>query len=155
MKRKLYVDLDGVVADFEAKYNTHFGPKDGRVTPEQWKEIHKIEDFFFEIPVMRGAKMFMAAISKYDPEFLTAAPKSNFQHVAKQKIKWRDRHFPTIHLIPSYGGENKHLYMRNRGDILLDDTPHVCDHWLANGGMPVLFEGDYEKALETIERKMR
>lgn len=141
--RNIFIDLDGVAADFEAHYEFHFGKKVGRVTDEVWIKIHKKEEFFFNIPVMEGFREFLSDLKALGHEvtFLTASPKENYEYVAKQKRKWGDLHFPDTPMIVTWGGGTKYIFIQNKADILIDDTPYVCDKWEQHGGLPILHSG--------------
>lgn len=153
-KKNVFIDLDGVAADFEWQYTSNFGHKSGRVPDDMWEKIYELETFFEDIPVMNGFNKFILQInaSGMKPTFLTAATKDNFRNIAKQKVKWGNKHFPTTPMIVTPGGGSKYLYMQNKGDILIDDTTYVCEKWERYGGTAIQH---YGQDFDTTYKKLK
>lgn len=59
----MYLDLDGVFADFEGHYRTKFGESiheaEARSKKEMWIRMSEIEDFYADMPMTpRGDELF-------------------------------------------------------------------------------------------------
>lgn len=87
--RRLYLDLDGVMADFDAHFRNLFGLDNRSMADDaMWARINSHPTFFFDMPPCAGALEFFAEIGRYSPIILTACPKSNYENAARQKRAW-------------------------------------------------------------------
>ncbi|HIE1458599.1 TPA: 5' nucleotidase, NT5C type [Stenotrophomonas maltophilia] len=155
-RRTIYVDLDGVMADFDAAFPTLFG-LDHRLLAddEMWKHINNHPSFFRDLPPMHGAVEFFHSIHHLNPVILTACPKSNYPLAAMQKLQWVREHLSaTCLVLPVLGGRHKPLFMHQPGDVLIDDFEANCDAWTAAGGVAIRHAGNWtatHHALSQIE----
>ncbi|MCF8861641.1 DNA repair endonuclease [Agrobacterium phage OLIVR2] len=161
--RRLFVDLDGVMADFDTHFRNLFNcdppSKIGGVNDdEMWKLIHDKGDFFETIPVFEGTLSFWKKITDYadfDPIILTAASKKHYHAMAIQKRKWVRQTLSTEHLIlPVWGSSSKTLFMHAPGDVLIDDYKKNCDRWNAAGGYAIHhtdFDKSFKELIEIME----
>lgn len=138
--RKLYLDLDGVMADFDAHFPALFGVDHREMLDDDmWSTINTHPSYFADMPVCPGALEFFEEIRHLEPIILTACPKSNYAHVARQKRAWVRRHLSVDCIIlPVMGGKNKGLFMHAPGDVLIDDYERNCDAWRAEGGVAIM-----------------
>jgi 5'-nucleotidase len=151
--RRLFVDLDGFVADFDRHFIDMFGSEAKALSKrDKWALISSQENFFLGMPLMPGALEFFSQILRYDPIILTACPATNFAETARQKRSWsRENLHSDITVIPVHGSINKYLFMHNPGDVLLDDRPDVCALWTLHGGLAIHYEGgSYTSILERV-----
>lgn len=136
---KIYVDLDGVLADFDSsaevqlgtdniyKYEFIWGPE------KFWTEMNKDPDFFRYLGQKEDARKLWEAIEHLDPVILTALPKTNGERVDKQKRAWVGENFPGTEVITCVTKDKpKHC---NPGDILIDDRAVNRDAWMKAGGI--------------------
>ena len=139
---RLYLDLDGVMADFDAHFPALFGVDHRQMLDDDmWATINAHPSYFRDMPLCDGAKAFFDRISWLDPIILTACPKSNYAHVAKQKREWVREHLSTTcHILPVMGGRNKPLFMHSKGDILIDDFRRNIEAWEQDGGVGILHD---------------
>ena len=139
MKTRLYIDLDGVMADFDKYFLEEFGVESNKLDdPTLWKWINSHGNFFRNLPVMEGALEFFKWVEHLDPIILTACPKSNYTTAAVQKRQWVYEHISKdITVIPMMGGKNKCLFMHSPGDILIDDFEKNCIPWREHGGIAI------------------
>ncbi|HDS1578422.1 TPA: hypothetical protein QEL15_000443 [Stenotrophomonas maltophilia] len=155
-RRTIYVDLDGVMADFDAAFPALFG-LDHRLLAddEMWGHINNHPSFFRDLPPMHGAVEFFHSIHHLNPVILTSCPKSNYPLAAMQKRQWVREHLSaTCLVLPVLGGRHKPLFMHQPGDILIDDFKENCDAWTAAGGVAIRHSGDWtvtRRALSEIE----
>lgn len=143
MTRRIYLDLDGVMADFDGTFPAVFGLDHRDMADDaMWLKINGHPSFFRDLPPMAGAVDFFRSIEHLDPIILTACPKSNYAHVATQKVEWVRAHLSAhVTVLPVLGGSSKPLFMHAKGDILIDDFRRNTEAWAAAGGHAILHRG--------------
>lgn len=150
--RRLYLDLDGVMADFTAHYLDLFGSdKEAELMTETvWERINSVRGYFFRsMPLCPGAAEFFAAVRHLNPIILTACPKEDYANVAIQKRTWvRQNLSPDLTVLPTAGGMAKPMFMHQRGDVLIDDFDRNCRAWRDHGGTPILHKSFAETAFD-------
>lgn len=141
----LYIDLDGVMADFDSAFPALFGLDHRSLADdEMWGYINGHPSFFRDLPPMAGAVEFFRSIEHLDPVILTACPKSNYPLAATQKRAWVREHLSTTCLVlPVLGGRHKPLFMHRPGDVLIDDFESNCAAWNEAGGVAIRHDGDW------------
>ncbi|AHC30569.1 5'-3' deoxyribonucleotidase [Rhizobium phage vB_RleS_L338C] len=144
MTRKLFLDLDGVMADFDTHFyqcfDCHPPSKGGVSDDELWRLVHGHGSFFRTMPMYDGAKSFFDMLVAYglNPIILTAASKKHYHDMARQKRAWVRGNLTTEHLIlPVQGGSAKPLFMHAPGDVLIDDWWRNCERWMEEGGTAI------------------
>lgn len=152
MMPTIFVDLDGVMADFDKTFPERFLKDHVPMTKkEMWDHIHSVPDFFVNLPLMPGAlEMFDEIVYRYGKPFiLTACPSSRYHNVAAQKREWVRNHLGgDIIVMPAHGSEGKPAFMHQKGDILIDDWGKNCLAWEAAGGVAI----KHEKPNETLKQ---
>lgn len=158
--KRLFIDMDGVLADFDNGFVDTFKVehRNGMPKKEMWDHIYGHDEFFYNLKPMAGfSDLLMAASYLYNTgkvgqlAILTACPKSHFFHVADQKKRWIQKHVSgDIIVIPSYMSENKPAYIQSKGDILVDDWRKNCEAWEEVGGVAVKFEDAHQAASDLI-----
>lgn len=140
LERRVYLDLDGVMADFDAHFPATFGlDHRSMADDDMWLTINGHASYFRDMPPCGGAIEFFRSIEHLDPIILTACPKSNYAHVAGQKREWVREHLSaTATILPVMGGRHKPLFMHAAGDILIDDFEKNTLAWEAAGGTAIL-----------------
>lgn len=143
MTRRIYLDLDGVMADFDGSFPAVFGlDHRSMADDDMWLKINGHPTFFRDLPPMAGAVDFFRSIEHLEPIILTACPKSNYAHVATQKVEWVRAHLSGhVTVLPVLGGSSKPLFMHAKGDILIDDFRRNTEAWAAAGGHAILHRG--------------
>jgi len=138
--RRIYLDLDGVMADFDAHFPAVFGIDHRSMADDaMWEKINAHPSYFEDMPLCQGAAEFFADIRLLHPIILTACPRTNYAHVAGQKRRWVQRHLgKDVTVIPVMGGHNKCLFMHAPGDVLIDDYAKNCGPWEKMGGVAIL-----------------
>lgn len=154
MRRRLYLDLDGVMADFDANFPAVFGlDHKSMADDDMWAKINSHPSFFRDMPMCDGAHDFFLDYCYLWPTILTACPKSNYAHAATQKRAWVREHLhDDITVLPVMGGRNKPLFMHRKKDILIDDWRRNCEAWEAAGGVAILHRNfdETRSALQAI-----
>lgn len=152
---RIYLDLDGVMANFDAHFPALFGVDHrGLADDDMWATINAHPSYFRDMPIFEGAKLFFDSISWLDPIILTACPRSNYAHVARQKRAWVREHLSTRCIIlPVMGGANKPLFMHAPGDILIDDFDRNTKAWEKEGGIAIM-HADFTTTGRELDRHL-
>lgn len=131
----IYVDSDGVLADFDEHYYRLFGERPTRwPKPDttNWSWVNTVPEFFLTIPRTRDFKQLVEGLKPRKWAVLTGCPKS--VNVAdNQKRDWYKRELPNKKVICCPAKE-KYLHGKP-GDILIDDYLKYRDLWVAMGGV--------------------
>lgn len=140
--KRLFLDLDGVFADFDGGFPRIFGVDHRHIgEAEMWEHIRARPDFFSELEPFAGAVEFLEEVRGWSPMILTAAPKSDYMNAARAKMRWVRAHLDTsIIVLPVMGGRNKPAFIQTPGDILVDDYGRNCDLWRDAGGIAIKHE---------------
>lgn len=119
---RLFLDLDGVLADFDAGARAllglspaEFEARHGR--SEFWRRIAKAPNFYGTLPEMPDARRLFDVVEHLRPTILTGLPFGNW--AAPQKVQWAADHFPGLPVITCMA-RDKHKHMSD-GDVLVDD----------------------------------
>lgn len=134
---KLFLDADGVLADFDS------GAREllGGMTPRQfearyskrefWKRLARAPGFYANLPLMPDARTLFDAVEHLGPTILTGLPLGSW--AAPQKVEWAAEHFPGVPIITCMA-RDKYRYMEP-GDVLVDDREDHRDKWEDAGGV--------------------
>lgn len=145
--RTLYLDMDGVVADFnEYAYRVHGFAPEVEYADDEWNQIAKNERLYRDLKktpyadeLVEYCKKF-SEVNNYTICFLTAVPKSNKLHWAfTDKVEWARTHFADIPVHFGPYSKDKHFHCK-RDDILIDDRMSNVKEWRNVGGMAILHE---------------
>lgn len=131
----VFLDCDGVLADFDAHGLAYFGmpPRQAEAelgAKEFWRQLEARGDFYRSMPLMSDAKALYEAVKHLSPTILTGCPKGNWAQ--GQKVAWAAEHFPGVPIITCRSSEK--ITYAKPGDVLIDDWPQHRHHWIAGGG---------------------
>ena len=136
MTRQLFLDCDGVLADFDAGAREMLGMSPNAFEARHgkrgfWREVARTKDFYARLPLMPDARILFDAVRHLDPIILTGLPLGNW--AAPQKVRWAEQHFPGTHIITCMA-RDKFRHMKG-ADVLVDDRADHRDKWEAAGGI--------------------
>ena len=119
---ELFLDLDGVLADFDAGAQALLGMTPAEFEErhgkrEFWRRIANAPNFYGTLPQMPDARRLFDAVEHLKPTILTGLPLGNW--AAPQKVQWAAEHFPGAPIITCMA-RDKHQHMK-AGDVLVDD----------------------------------
>ncbi len=140
---QLFLDCDGVLADFDGYAEQIFGlPPRGyedKVGIDRfWADTRSHEDFYYKLPVLEDGRRLYEAVKHVEPIILTGRPSyDGGEWAIEQKHRWAAKYFPGVPIIVSLSKE-KCKHMRNAGDVLVDDRTKYRRYWSAAGGVFVL-----------------
>ena len=146
----VYLDMDGVIADFDQRFKSLSGMSPSDFEAEYGKqefwdfidEEHKVA-FWVGIPVMDGAQQLVDYVSKYNYEVLTA-PSAKKQSLLGKSL-WIKNNISLFGTKPKVNfkkAKNKHLVKPNltKNDILIDDRADTINRWNDAGGTGILYK---------------
>ena len=133
--RQLFLDCDGVLADFETGSVEMLGMPPAAFEERHgkrafWRDGARTKDFYLRLPLMADARTLFDAVAHLDPIILTGLPLGNW--AAPQKVRWADLHFPHTRIITCMA-RDKYRHMKG-ADVLVDDRSDHRDKWEAAGG---------------------
>ena len=134
--RHLYLDCDGVLADFDRGARAALGmaPRafQQRYGPgKMWAKLASAPDFYATLPLMPGATDLFDAVRHLHPTILTGLPRGSW--AAPQKVRWAAEHFPGTPIITCMAVDKRNHCAD--GDVLVDDTLKHAHLWQGAGGI--------------------
>ncbi len=141
----IYVDLDGVIANYDAAANAalntynHYHYEYVWGPEVYWKRLHAAGNFFGNLMPYAGAHDFWNALKDagHPRAVLTALPKTGKDAVDAQKRKWVKDHIDDQAKVITCMTVEKPNYCEP-GDILIDDRAVNRDAWIAKGGTYII-----------------
>ena len=145
---KIYVDMDGVVADFDQRFRdlAGMGPREFEEKYGKnafWDFIDEGDNklvFWVGIPPMSDAKQLIDYVSKYDYEMLTAPSLKKQSLMGKglwMKNQTNKGLFPSKPKVNYKSAKNKKDFAAPN-NILIDDREDTINSWNAAGGIGIL-----------------
>ena len=147
-KPKVYVDMDGVIANFYAGMSKLTGHPEPRAMQDLESEVRKLAgtDFFYQLPKYEQAEELLGYINKMTGGdwYILSSPLSNDKEAsAAYKKAWiRDKldHKPRG---AYFTGQKEQYATQADGtpNILIDDYPGYLKKWREKGGIGVQYKG--------------
>lgn len=150
--RTIYLDMDGVIADFNLYWQNHFHQPTVRGDPnveEHWNLAVNEQHCFEKLEMCHGSKLLIRHLRHIPAELeilSSTSNRSNADLVAKQKRNWLDNHGLA---------DIKSNFVRTKPDkanfatptsLLIDDSRGCIDPFVKKGGMGIL----HNNAMDTI-----
>lgn len=154
MVEKVFLDLDGVLADFTgAVFKLHDKPDPwvnnpsnqkqydlanlwGISSTQFWEPINKDPDFWFNLEKLPHADELVNYLEEKTKVYIATSP-SLHENSYYGKAKWIKKHYPKL-LSRSVFTNHKH-YLANRTSLLIDDRDDNINSFLKHGGKGVIF----------------
>ena len=147
---KVYLDMDGVLADFDQRFKDISGMEPGEFEAKYGKkafwnlidEDNKIS-FWVGIKPMPGAAALVNAVKKYNYELLTSPSSKKQSYLGK--ILWVRNHSDILGGKPRINfkrAKEKHEIKPelSKTDILIDDREDTIGRWNAAGGTGIVYK---------------
>ena len=157
--RTIYIDMDGVVADFDSYVSALLGRPIGwgatqDLTDVEWERLASVDRLYFQMPLMPDATKLIAYIkslsTRFHVQFLTAVPRRSTIPSAKDdKQAWIDKYFPGMRMDIGPYSHHKQKWCKP-GDILIDDRPSNIEQWTAGGGIAIYHTGDVDASIKRL-----
>lgn len=175
MPAAIYLDLDGVLADFDAglralgiepaaelNRSRDAMPEEMRQRKEAIYERIAATRFYEDLPLMPGAEALWQAVVDLEPIILTAAPSyyrdrpgNAFAAAAQQKFRWvraRLGDVPPERFVCTTSGRKQSFLGLVDGtpQVLVDDREANVERWRQAGGLGILHL-DSEATIESLK----
>ncbi|HEY9235981.1 MAG TPA: hypothetical protein VIP08_13195 [Phenylobacterium sp.] len=136
MRKRIYLDCDGVLADFDRGAAAILGLapdafQKAHGSGEFWKRLAHAPEFFANLDPLPDAMDLYEAVRHRRPVILTGLPRGNW--AAAQKRRWAERHFPGVPIITTMAALKREHCLP--GDALVDDRDKHRHLWEAEGGV--------------------
>lgn len=151
--KHIYLDMDGVLADFDGGFSYLFGRQPKEYEAEHgslrfWELIYSRPTFFSELSYYPHALELVRQCVLLAPTSILSSPsKTNQPLCMLQKRAWVDRvlgpNFPAL-----FEGNKARYAAPDR--LLIDDTPKKIAEWEAAGGIGYLFDGNVDKLMDML-----
>lgn len=143
---QVFLDCDGVLADFDAYASTLLGMtldeyEKNKHQPEGWDILYAHEDFFYKLPKMRDADELVDGVRAlgFEPIVLTGVPsKEGSDWAIPQKQRWVAEHFPGTSVICCKSKDKFRSMVPERHNVLIDDWQKFKSVWEEAGGTFIL-----------------
>lgn len=141
---EIFIDSDGVVADFDGYVLTHYGK---RVADFQkgsfwsaitYRDTH-VEKFFRSLPKMADADTLVDHVRGLPVKSVKVLTACGYtpKDAKVQKEEWYAEHYPGLECIVVSKSPDKAEYAHPYS-ILIDDRAKSIDPWVAKGGIGIL-----------------
>lgn len=135
---KLYIDMDGVIVDFDKMFKEKFGmffaeyeKKHG--SEKTWTDVEKYgEKFWSEMKWLPDGKKLWNYVKKHNPTILSTP--ARFKESETGKIKWLKRE---IGKVPTILIKDKSKYADEKS-VLVDDYDFKINAWKDKKGIGIL-----------------
>jgi hypothetical protein len=138
---QIYCDMDGVIADFEARFDHFFGMSPSEYEAKNgrrafWNQIDNNigVKFWVGIPWMPDGHQLWDYIKKYNPILLSSPSTSESSRIGKRL--WVKKYLPGTKLILAFPDQKANY--SGEGKILIDDRlePNI-QMWRSKGGIGI------------------
>lgn len=139
---KIYVDMDGVIADFEKRYVERYGHISEDVRRSTFRS--NFSDFieteqFATLEMMPDGRKLITALDEIDipKEILSSTAYDEvYETISMQKSRWLTTH--NIAWPRNFVPGKRHKYKwATRNSLIIDDTWSVIDDWRKAGGIGI------------------
>lgn len=154
-KPVVYLDMDGVLADFNGRYKEIFG-KDSDANSANDPNVGKLvgTDFFATLDKLPDAdKLVAACVYLFGGYSICSSPlRGDGENSAVNKKLWIKQHLtPQPDQIIITGKKDSYAKGKN---ILIDDRPKNINAWRDRGGIGILYNA-YTDSLDTVIGKLQ
>jgi hypothetical protein len=161
----LYLDMDGVLADFFTAFAEYFGQSHWKEIPDKEKSILELQktNFFYRLDEFDSAKELIDfAKSTGDWGICSSPLRGDRDNSAYWKRRWlEDRGWvPEIEKLIFTGQKENYAVddLDGTPNILVDDKPSNIKAWEAKGGIGFLYqanENDIKKLLKKLKKVLQ
>lgn len=144
----IYVDMDGVLADFDDGIMRMYGKPMESMSQEEmedfWGSACIKRSFFLSLSGILGGIRLMDHLRLYEHPYCiltSTGGGSRHMEIARDKLQWLMR-YESLRSAPVAfcTGTKSKAEFASPGSLLIDDRPKVVDAFIAGGGSAFLFE---------------
>ena len=153
---KLYCDMDGVLTDFESRFDHFTG-----MNPQVYEKKYGIEQFWHLIDNKIGVRFWVGMpwmpqgqklwefIKPYQPDLLTSPSRHDTSRLGKN-LWTRNNLNPKPKVIFAYSADKQRY--ANENSILIDDKKSNINEWAATGGIAIRCKnGDVDYVIQKLQ----
>ena len=131
---QLFVDLDGVLVDFDAGVRKIFGKNPSEIAPKMmWPRLARTPGFYENLPWMRDGRELWEVVRPYNPTICTGVPIGSW--AGPQKMNWCKRELGAMVPVITCKSREKQLHCQGPMSILIDDRREIGASWEEAGGV--------------------
>lgn len=149
---RFYLDLDGVLNDFNSEVEKHVGRDWDKLHPTVfWLKLSaNPPHLFLNSQPLPDAFELVQYLQQFDFSCLGSLPLATGQLKTAEadKREWLVKHFEITRADFVVGGRKKAKFAKSKYDVLIDDTPRNITAWSAAGGTGIL----HTSAADTIQK---
>ena len=159
MIKKIFVDMDDVLVDFNDHYESCFGRRWNEIetVEDRWKPLNENPQWYATIPIKKDAVVLMNYLyntfsrSAIPVKILTATG-YKWVEVGVAKQEWVNKHLGVgmYDMLTVVHGKDKHHFAQD-GSLLIDDMVRNVEPWINVGGLGIVYESA-EKTIAKIEQ---
>lgn len=141
----IYLDLDGVFADFRGYMDKNIPGWNEMTKDELWETTGEIDNFFYQLrPFKEALPLFNYLYDNYHCEVLTAMPRKagKLTSARRDKVEWVRENLSgssrpiQVHCVDSRR-DKRHMCF-DEWDVLIDDHVGNIELWRNAGGVGIL-----------------
>lgn len=155
----LYLDMDGVLADFFGGFAKRFGADHWKMIENKDKAIAELKgtDFFNTLEMFPSADRLVNFAMDYGDWGICSSPLTGDRdNSAYWKRVWLTRNFimPDVNKLIFTGMKEKFATNKLDGtpNILVDDKPSNIQRWSEKGGIGILYQANQDDVGELIKK---
>lgn len=148
-KPMVYVDMDGVLADFFGEWSRLSGVNHYKDIADVEAKLQLIRDhptFWIDLPPLSNAGKLIGAIKKFAGSYkICSSPLAGDPNSEPQKREWVKKHlhaFPPNEVIITHNKAAHAVQADGTPNILIDDFGKNIKAWEAAGGIGIKHEND-------------
>lgn len=141
--RQLFIDLDGVLADFDGYYFSQFKIKLDRESDEanpdgMFDRIDAHGSFFLDLPALPDANFIWSEAKRlHERPIILTGVAGSVKDCEKHKREWVSKHIDRDATVIGCPSSEKYLHGKP-GDVLIDDWHKYRPNWEKMGGIFIL-----------------
>lgn len=144
---QIFVDMDGVLADFDGGHEAAFGYRSDKLADNvDWSKVRAFPGFYQGLQPMPDMHDLWGYVSMHRPIVLTGVP-SSVEEAPENKRAWARKHLGE-HVVVRCCRSSEKCYHAKPGDVLIDDWTKYQHLWVAKGGRWIT----HTSARDTIRR---
>lgn len=152
MNPQIYLDCDGVLADFDTGAKAILGLHPLEFTERHglgafWRRLAGTRDFYARLEPLPDAHELFDAVKHLNPIILTGLPRGDWAE--PQKVRWAAEHFPATTIVCCMARDKARR--AKPGDILIDDMVKYRHLWEEAGGL-FIHHRSAQETLAELER---
>ena len=162
VNRRIFLDLDHTLADFNKTFQSHFGDKleeSGlNMTKYDWARINMISNFYEILDKFDYTDTLLAKLYSRFPidniAIITSNPSEYAHNAWMDKTRWVHKNIgQNIPILFSGGKIKKSYFLPKRGiNILIDDKKECIFDWNYNGGIGILWRESMGYDLNWVDK---